>query len=381
MLPLVLKTHGPRPAAGYINFCANVGACSVMTRWCHSSVPFTPQKLFQQPPGILYDLILHELIHALGFSSLRFQESHWEARILNHETMTAFLPADYTTLSNFTLAFFEDSGWYRVNYSYLSTISQFDLRWGQGLGCPFVTDSCNSSRTYPYLCNIIASQGCTFDRGAKGECRNDYAFFDGCPIVLASPNSTCLSSAESEASRFGINSICVQVNSTAQNCLPTTGTPGCYDRKVLTETSTGMIAFNLSVNGSDIVCSDGQVVKLDRSFVLCPSRSEILLRTTVTLPVATLPALRGVVIPSNKNASANGTDSSVCGYPVSCTQYGGLKLVGGPTPYEGQLQICLNGTWMTGHSSLLYSLPQSSGLSIAYKYTSCVGSEYNILGL
>eukprot|EP00731_Ephydatia_muelleri_P017282 Em0010g380a len=180
-----------------------------------------------------------------------------------------------------------------------------------------------------------------------GECRNDYAFFDGCPIVLASPNSTCLSSAESEASRFGINSICVQVNSTAQNCLPTTGTPGCYDRKVLTETSTGMIAFNLSVNGSDIVCSDGQVVKLDRSFVLCPSRSEILLRTTVTLPVATLPALRGVVIPSNKNASANGTDSSVCGYPVSCTQYGGLKLVGGPTPYEGQLQICLNGTWMT----------------------------------
>ena len=41
------------------------------------------------------------------------------------------------------------------------------------------------------------------------------------------------------------------------------------------------------------------------------------------------------------------TTSTVCGYPVSCTQYGGLKLVGGPTPYEGQLQICLNGTWMT----------------------------------
>ena len=48
----------------------------------------------------------------------------------------------------------------------------------------------------------------------------------------------------------------------------------------------------LCTAGSDIVCSDGQVVKLDRSFVLCPSRSEILLRTTVTLPVATLPALR-----------------------------------------------------------------------------------------
>ena len=40
------------------------------------------------------------------------------------------------------------------------------------------------------------------------------------------------------------------------------------------------------------------------------------------------------------------TTPTVCGYPVSCTQYGGLKLVGGPTPYEGQLQICLNGTWM-----------------------------------
>ena len=36
-----------------------------------------------------------------------------------------------------------------------------------GQGCAFVTDSCNSFVTYPYLCNVIASQGCTFDRGAK----------------------------------------------------------------------------------------------------------------------------------------------------------------------------------------------------------------------
>ena len=39
---------------------------------------------------------------------------------------------DYSVLSNFTLAFFEDSGWYKVNYSSLEDLHQFDLLWGKG---------------------------------------------------------------------------------------------------------------------------------------------------------------------------------------------------------------------------------------------------------
>ena len=42
--------------------------------------------------------------------------------------------SDYNVLSNFTWNFFEDSGWYRVNFTFTETaVEQFDLQWGRGL--------------------------------------------------------------------------------------------------------------------------------------------------------------------------------------------------------------------------------------------------------
>ena len=40
--------------------------------------------------------------------------------------------SDYAVYSNFTLAFFEDSGWYQVNRSYIEAFDQFELQWGRG---------------------------------------------------------------------------------------------------------------------------------------------------------------------------------------------------------------------------------------------------------
>ena len=116
--------------------------------------------------------------------------SHWEARVLHHETMAAFLSSDYGVYSNFTWSLFEDSGWYKVNYTFTnSAVEQFDLQWGRGddddsvvsrhiltlstshcaagLGCPFVLNSCNNRATYPYLCDSEGQIQCTFDRISK----------------------------------------------------------------------------------------------------------------------------------------------------------------------------------------------------------------------
>ena len=42
--------------------------------------------------------------------------------------------SDYSVLSNFTWNLFEDSGWYRVNFTFTDTaVEQFDLQWGRGL--------------------------------------------------------------------------------------------------------------------------------------------------------------------------------------------------------------------------------------------------------
>ena len=40
--------------------------------------------------------------------------------------------SDYAVFSNFTLAFFEDSGWYKVNYTFINNYDQFELQWGRG---------------------------------------------------------------------------------------------------------------------------------------------------------------------------------------------------------------------------------------------------------
>ena len=41
--------------------------------------------------------------------------------------------SDYSVLSNFTWNLFEDSGWYRVNFTFTETaVEQFDLQWGRG---------------------------------------------------------------------------------------------------------------------------------------------------------------------------------------------------------------------------------------------------------
>ena len=36
-------------------------------------------------------------------------------------------------LSEFTAALFEDSGWYKANYSALSALDQHALQWGKGM--------------------------------------------------------------------------------------------------------------------------------------------------------------------------------------------------------------------------------------------------------
>ena len=49
--------------------------------------------------------------------------------------------------SAISLALFEDSGWYRVNYSQAET-----LVWGYGEGCDFVSQKCSDGWSDHYFC-------------------------------------------------------------------------------------------------------------------------------------------------------------------------------------------------------------------------------------
>jgi len=47
--------------------------------------------------------------------------------------------ADNIIISKISLALFEDSGWYGVDYSYAE-----EMFWGKNEGCAFVNDTCKS---------------------------------------------------------------------------------------------------------------------------------------------------------------------------------------------------------------------------------------------
>ena len=58
--------------------------------------------------------------------------SHWDARVLMHDFMTATLSYPDDIYSDITFAVFADTGWYLVNWEYTST-----PKWGTGYDCDF----------------------------------------------------------------------------------------------------------------------------------------------------------------------------------------------------------------------------------------------------
>ncbi|CAH8603911.1 unnamed protein product [Schistosoma haematobium] len=62
--------------------------------------------------------------------------SHWEGKTYGTEIMTGRVEVDYA-VSNLTLGFFEDSGWYIVNYR-----KTMVWEYGKKLGCDFAEKSC-----------------------------------------------------------------------------------------------------------------------------------------------------------------------------------------------------------------------------------------------
>eukprot|EP00937_MAST-01D_sp_MAST-1D-sp2_P003096 g3096.t1 len=96
--------------------------------------------------------------------------SHWEERLFNTDLMSP-VSSKFTVYSALTLAFLEDSGWYKGNYD----ASQPAL-WGYHRGCSFATDKCIAGPKtapkprFPEFCTKERQAGCTPDRTHQGYC-------------------------------------------------------------------------------------------------------------------------------------------------------------------------------------------------------------------
>lgn len=170
---------------------------------------------------------------------------HWESRIMLGDYM---IGADYgeTVISEISLAVFEDSGWYDVNY-YTGGL----FRYGKGKGCSFLNQRC-ASDSYVLsgneFCKNKAEPFCLSGRTGRGICyisnypkalstsyqyfsdptKGGYMYADYCPVAFAPsdenyyyPTSCSFGKIDeipsSLAQVIGSSSVCMMSSLTPQN--------------------------------------------------------------------------------------------------------------------------------------------------------------------
>lgn len=173
------------------------------------------------PTGfIMTPKVLEKAVNAFDCNSLYGMEVepndgvgiHWEKRIMYNDFMVGDLDLHSLVLSDISLALFEDSGWYTVNYAYSTSIN-----FGFQRGCGFIHKNCidSSKAMYNEFCTDTTGLSlCDFTRTYRGTCNlaklntlipTSYQYFndpyiggadtllDYCPIVK--PTASCRDSS------------------------------------------------------------------------------------------------------------------------------------------------------------------------------------------
>lgn len=290
--------------------------------------------------------------------------SHWEKRVAMNEYMTATSSYD-SVYSAFTLALFEDSGWYQVSYATAQV-----LPWGFMEGCGVAQSRCSTWNSR-YICQTASQQACTSDYNAKGYCnvasyqssipagfqyfqdptfggKDSYA--DYCPFYRAYSNGDCrgigtvstLIDATNRMEVVGLTSKCFSSNlnlysgnsaAIQASCFPVLGCTSNSLRLTIgsTEVQCPIAGGNISVNGyyGQIVCPVAN--KLCQLLQGTCSGNGVLLTTGACScnPGYVGANCNGTSCPQSNGVECSGSDHGVCDYSTgncACTSmYTGLS--------------------------------------------------------
>ena len=100
--------------------------------------------------------------------------SHWSKRYMNEDYMIGDTNGEYK-ISSITLAFLEDTGWYKVDYSKAEK-----MMWGKNKGCKFLEGKCLQGEllkskpvvdeNFDEFCDMSNDQKCSSGRNFRGLC-------------------------------------------------------------------------------------------------------------------------------------------------------------------------------------------------------------------
>ena len=229
--------------------------------------------------------------------------SHWETRVMLGDYM---ISTDYddVVISDITLALFEDSGWYEVNY-YTAGL----FRFGKGEGCDFLNSVCatNGTSNFKYdFCDFSTSDTCSPNNLNRGDCywriyssiNSKYQYYeqgyggyqdaDFCPISYPHRKSYsyfCNSCIEGEItyeekyflgfSTISDNSICI-ISSLDDNL----NSEYSYERALCHKISCNYdkLTFNVDIGNHTIECpNEGGKINVEgyKGTITCPRYNRV----------------------------------------------------------------------------------------------------------
>jgi len=198
------------------------------------------------------------MISGIPLEDQKGGNSHWEQNIMGNEIMTPRL-VPRMLVSNATLNFFIDSGWYMVD-----TNKAEKTYWGEGEGCGIINNDCSTSyREFYPVKGIKDCSGDFISKTYSGVTSNS----NECITQIIYSASNCPSAAPQAKSsfneKFGPGSRCflTNVNKMIENIA------GCYGANC----TDGVITVTIS-NGRQINCtSAGQILYISHLLtIICP---------------------------------------------------------------------------------------------------------------
>lgn len=222
-----------------------------------------PARLLTSPKVLQFAKFHYSCPHMRGVElEGRDYGSHWEERVAGDEIMSP-LTTRVMPLSALTLALFEDTGWYSINYGAAQR-----WRWGWRKGCDFVMKPCSEESWGDLYCTS-KERRCNQERSSKAECnakndpRTDAQLYynDGCPTLKSfAIRGFCQDLTSSLALKtnpygetFGIDSSCFDVQTAQGSPIA----PACYEIKCIVNKPSNVTQLAFKIDNAWYGCPMG----------------------------------------------------------------------------------------------------------------------------
>lgn len=184
--------------------------------------------------------------------------AHFEKSLYGNEIMTSE-KAGHSVLSGLSLAFLEDSGWYKVNYKV-----EEPLEYGKGNGCEFASHNCNTN--YKEFCDVKGAVACSRDFIAKTICVQSN-FGDSCLHEEYVEQYMCKNTYSFQSTakyeRSGGYSRCFETVYSSNKAA------GCYQSACENGT------IKLTIDDTVLTCTKkGDIIEYEDIEIICPDTTE-----------------------------------------------------------------------------------------------------------